>query len=66
MKQSLVTAVLKPHIEVFLVNGRHRYSALNELATESGRFGWKSDGLRVILLTMHEGSQLPFPGTSLY
>lgn len=66
MKQSSDFADLKPHVEKSLADGRHRYCALENCATEPGIFGWKSGDQRFLLLSMRDGSPFPFRKTSLY
>lgn len=48
------------------MDGRHRPTALKKRANASKSFAWKSDGLPIFSLTMHEGSPLPFRATVQY
>lgn len=66
MKPSPITALLRIRVDASLMDGRRRYSALKELATELGSFDWKSNGLHVLLLNMSDGFLLLFTETVLY
>lgn len=45
VKRSCGLATLKPHVAVFIMNGRHRYCALKAPATARESFGWKFDDI---------------------
>lgn len=66
VEQLTGSAGLNPRFEVSLVSRRHRYSTLKQLGTEPESFAWKSDCLRVLLLTMHYGPPLPWREVVLY